>query len=150
MQDIVEGMAIQQLRRQFGLTPGHLARMTHLTEAQVHELEQGGMRQFQGADHKIRCALRVAGALSGVQDNGLPKVNVFTLPQSERVLGPKPRRQPERVVTPVVSMPQNSPQFHQTLLMIFVAGFLCIGVLMPLIFGTEPPHRIEKSFALKR
>lgn len=94
--ELVDGDAIQNLRRRFGMTPGQLARMTGLTEAQVMELEQGGASHFKSTDHKIRCALKVASSLSGVQPNGLPRANVFHVRKNVAHLGKNPDACPNR------------------------------------------------------
>ena len=126
--ELVDGNAVQNLRRRFGMTPGQLARMTGLTEAQVNQLEQGGASHFKSADHKIRCALKVASSLSGVQPNGLPRANVF----AEPVVPWRPVKY------------EDTPEFYKMLLMIFVVSFILIGVVLPILFGTEPPPKVER------
>lgn len=143
-QEVVDGQAIQNLRRRFGITPGQLARVVGLTQAQVEELENGGASQFKGDDHKIRCALKVASSLSGVQANGLPRANVFHVRTKRRAFGEKPRRVPEPVVPWRPVKYEDTPEFYKMLLMIFVVSFILIGVVLPVLFGTEPPPKVEK------
>jgi len=143
-QDVVDGQAIQNLRRRFGITPAQLARMTGLQEAQVLELEQGGATHFRGDNHKIRCALKVATSLSGVQPNGLPRANVFHVRKNRRAFGEKPRRVAEPVVAWRPVKYEDTPEFYKMLLMIFVVSFMLIGVVLPILFGTEPPPKVER------
>ena len=142
--ELVDGNAVQNLRRRFGMTPGQLARMTGLTEAQVMELEQGGASHFKSTDHKIRCALKVASSLSGVQPNGLPRANVFHVRKKRRAFGEKPRRVPDPVVPWRPVKYEDTPEFYKMLLMIFVVSFILIGVVLPVLFGTEPPPKVER------
>ena len=142
-QEVVDGQAIQNLRRRFGMTPSQLARVVGMSEAQILELEQGGLRHFQGADHKIRCALKVASSLSGVQANGLPRRNVFHVRKKRRAFGDKPKPvAPTATYRPVKY--EDTPEFYKMLLLIFVVSFLLIGVVMPVLFGTEPPPKVER------
>lgn len=143
-QEVVDGQAIQNLRRGFGMTPSQLARVVGLSEAQILELEQGGFQHFQGGDHKIRCALKLATSLSGVQANGLPRANVFHVRKKRRAFGEKPRRAPEPVATwrPVPN--EDKPEFYKMLLLILAVSFLLIGVVLPVLFGTEPPPKVER------
>ena len=149
-QEVVDGQAIQNLRRGFGMTPIQLARVVGLSEAQILELEQGGCNHFQGADHKIRCALKLASNLSGVQDNGLPRANVFHVRKKRRAFGEKPRRAPEPVQTWRPVKYEDTPEFYKMLLMIFVVSFLLIGVVLPVLFGTEPPPKVERIASSSR
>ena len=149
-QEVVDGQAIQNLRRRFGITPHQLARVVALTEAQIIELEQGGVTHFQNRDHKIRCALKVATSLSGVQQNGLPRVNVFHVRTKRRAYGEKPRPLPEPVKTWHPVPYDETPEFYKMLLLIFVVSFLLIGVVLPVLFGTEPPPKIEKMVVSAR
>ena len=143
-QELVDGQAVQNLRRRFGITPGQLARMTGLSEAQVNELEQGGSTQFKSADHKIRSALKIASSLSGVQPNGLPRSNVFHVRKKRKAFGEKPRRVPEPVEPWRPVKYEDTPEFYKMLLMIFVVSFILIGVVLPVLFGTEPPPKVER------
>jgi DNA-binding XRE family transcriptional regulator len=142
--DIVDGKAIHRLRRQFGLTPLQMARTAGLTEAQVVELEEGGHAHFKSPEHKIRAALKLATTLSGVQDNGLPKVNVFNAGKPRRIMGSKPPRipAPKPEWRPVKY--EETPEFYKMLLLIFATSFILVAVVMPILFGTESPPRVEK------
>lgn len=149
-QEVVDGQAIQNLRRRFGITPAQLARVVGLREAQILELEQGGETQFKGADHKIRCALKVASSLSGVQQNGLPRVNVFHVRKKRRAFGDKPRRVAEPVQAWRPVKYEDMPEFYKMLLLIFVVSFILIGVVLPVLFGTEPPPKVERIYSSSR
>ena len=144
VRDVVDGQAIQNLRRRFGITPAQLARVAGLSEAQVMELEQGGASHFRSVDHKIRSALKVATSLSGSQANGLPRANVFHVSKKRRAFGEKPRRVPEPVVQWKQVKYEDTPEFYKMLLMIFVVTFILIGVVLPVLFGTEPIPKVEK------
>ena len=142
-QEIVDGQAMQNLRRQFGISPAQLARVVGLKEAQILELENGGATHFTSPEHKIRCALKVASSLSGVQANGLPRRNVFHVRKKRRAFGDKPKPvAPTATYRPVKY--EDTPEFYKMLLLIFVVSFLLIGVVMPVLFGTEPPPKVER------
>lgn len=75
--DLVDGVAVQQLRTLFKLDRENAAKLCNLTLQQLIELEEGGIRVFNTPSDKIQAALRFAKTLSGVQKNGLPNANVF-------------------------------------------------------------------------
>ena len=142
--EVVDGQALRHLRHRFGVTPQQLGRVVGITAAQIIELEEGGVSQFRDPTHKIRCALKVASHLSGVQPNGLPRANVFHIRKKRRAFGDKPKYVAPPAVPWRPEKFDETPEFYKMLLLILVVSFVLIGIVMPILFGTEPPPKVEK------
>ena len=147
--DLVDRHAIANLRKMCKLERGRLARMTDLTVQQITQLEEGGVSAFSSVEFKIQAALKVASILSGVQDNGLPVVNVFHSSSAKAsqmglaVTYHAPRGKPVRPKYP------DSPEFYKMLLIFLVLAFLLVAVAMPLLFALPNQSNLDHTVTVQ-
>jgi len=133
--DPVDPQAMLRLRSLYKLDRARVARLCNLTEAQVHELEEGGHSQFTSLEMKVQAALKVATALSGTQVNGMPVVSVFRSRAAADGLGvqlPPITSEPEP--TPAQTQFTDTPEFFKLLVVFLVMVFLLVAVAMPLLY----------------
>ncbi len=137
--DLIDPQAMLRLRAMCKLDHARVARLCGLTEAQVRELEDGGMSHFASHDMKVQAALKVATTLSGAQANGMPVVNVFRSRAAGDGLGVQlPPIKMEEAPPPKPKFP-DSPEFFKLVLIFVVMAFLLVAVAMPLLYTLPSP-----------
>ena len=139
--DLVHPAAVRALRESYHMDHARLARMCHLSEAQVRQLEELGHDQFKSIDHKMQAALKVAATLGGVQANGLPKVNVFRIRgagMGERPTRPRPVENEGAIVFKPGQKFANSLAFSKLVTLLGILSFLMVAVVMPILFSPSP------------
>ena len=137
--DLIDPQAMLRLRAMCKLDHARVARLCGLTEAQVRELEDGGMSHFTSHDMKVQAALKVATTLSGAQANGMPVVNVFRSRAAGDGLGVQlPPIKIEEAPPPKPKFP-DSPEFFKLVLIFVVMAFLLVAVAMPLLYTLPSP-----------
>ena len=137
--DLIDPQAMLRLRAMCKLDHARVARLCGLTEAQVRELEDGGMSHFASHDMKVQAALKVATTLSGAQANGMPVVNVFRSRAAGDGLGVQlPPIKIEEAPPPKPKFP-DSPEFFKLVLIFVVMAFLLVAVAMPLLYTLPSP-----------
>jgi hypothetical protein len=137
--DLIDPQAMLRLRAMCKLDHARVARLCGLTEAQVRELEDGGMSHFTSHDMKVQAALKVATTLSGAQANGMPVVNVFRSRTAGDGLGVQlPPIKMEEAPPPKPKFP-DSPEFFKLVLIFVVMAFLLVAVAMPLLYTLPSP-----------
>ena len=137
--DLIDPQAMLRLRAMCKLDHARVARLCGLTEAQVRELEDGGMSHFTSHDMKVQAALKVATTLSGAQANGMPVVNVFRSRAAGDGLGVQlPPIKMEEAPPPKPKFP-DSPEFFKLVLIFVVMAFLLVAVAMPLLYTLPSP-----------
>jgi len=142
--DLIDPQAVLRLRTLCKLDHARVARLCGLNEAQVRELESGGISQFASRDMKVQAALKVAVTLSGAQANGMPVVNVFRSRAAADGLGvPLPTFKVEAMPPPKAKFP-DSPEFFKLVLIFVVLAFLLVAVAMPLLYTLpSPPPKLS-------
>lgn len=147
--DLVDRHAITNLRKMCKLERARLARMADLSLQQITQLEEGGVSAFSSVEFKIQAALKVASILSGVQDNGLPVVNVFHSSSAKAsqmgvpVTYHAPRGKPAKPKYP------DSPEFYKMLLIFLVLAFLLVAVAMPLLFAIPNQSNLDHTVTVQ-
>jgi hypothetical protein len=139
--DLVHPAAVRALRESYHMDHARLARLCHLSEAQVRQLEELGHDQFSSVDHKMQAALKVAATLGGVQANGLPKVNVFRIRgagMGERPTRPRPVENEGAIVFKPGQKFANSLAFSKLVTLLGILSFLMVAVVMPILFSPSP------------
>ena len=137
--DLIDPQAMLRLRAMCKLDHARVARLCGLTEAQVRELEDGGMSHFTSHNMKVQAALKVATTLSGAQANGMPVVNVFRSRAAGDGLGVQlPPIKIEEAPPPKPKFP-DSPEFFKLVLIFVVMAFLLVAVAMPLLYTLPSP-----------
>jgi DNA-binding XRE family transcriptional regulator len=147
--DLVDRHAIANLRKMCKLEPARLARMADLTVQQITQLEEGGVSAFSSVESKIQAALKVASIMSGVQENGMPVVNVFHSSKAKAsqmgmaVTYHAPRGKPAKPKYP------DSPEFYKMLLIFLVLAFLLVAVAMPLLFAIPSQSNLDPTVTVR-
>ncbi len=137
--DLIDPQAMLRLRAMCKLDHARVARLCGLTEAQVRELEDGGMSHFASHDMKVQAALKVATTLSGAQANGMLVVNVFRSRAAGDGLGVQlPPIKMEEAPPPKPKFP-DSPEFFKLVLIFVVMAFSLVAVAMPLLYTLPSP-----------
>jgi transcriptional regulator with XRE-family HTH domain len=143
--EIVDGVAVQNLRMLYRLNRAQTARMCGLTEQQITELENGGVTSFGTSAIKMQAALKLAKTLSGERLDGLPNANVFKGNSTHR--SAKTGALPFPDLKPIKYQYRTNPK--DLIIVAAVVSFLFLIVAIPVMRMGNPVHQ-KGDFVLPR